>query len=151
MEFLTSINSEQWFILGSIILIIDILILSTSLLFLVGLSGILVACILYVYPIEWEVQWILFGVFSFVFCLLNVKLNKQTRDSNGDSLNDKLNSLIGSKALTGSSITEMTGHIIIGGVPWAAISEDGSEIEIGQLVIVTGIESNTLIVKGSKI
>ena len=59
-----------------------------------------------------------------------------------------VNRLVGQKALVEHAITEFEpGQVKVGYEDWRAESEDGSPIDAGETVIVTGMEGVTLKVR----
>ena len=97
---------------------------------------------------EW-VQLLVFGVVSLILLLLTRPFVK--RFLNFKHVRTNADRLIGRIAIVTQSVCnlESRGAVIISGLTWTARSEDGTDIEEGEKVIIKAIEGSKLIVCSS--
>ncbi len=106
----------------------------------------LVALVLALVGVGYEIQLIVFFILSVVllFSLRKVCL-KMLRKSEGDT---NTSSILGKEFKLLRAISEdVAGSLKVNDVTWTAASEDGSSIDAGKYVIVSSIKGNKLIVK----
>ncbi len=111
--------------------------------------GGLVSLILAACGVGYEIQIIACVVIS-IACILGLrKITLKFLNKNNEKTNTEL--IIGSKVKLLSSISsDEMGTIKYNGVIWSATTEDGSEINSGEYVVIDKIEGNKMIVKKEK-
>ncbi|HCM15062.1 MAG TPA: hypothetical protein DHW79_03795, partial [Candidatus Cloacimonas sp.] len=93
-------------------------------------------------------QIFLFAIFSFIAFLFMRKLGKKVLAHPGEETN--VYALKGKIAHVSVAIpAESKGYVKVGGEEWVAVAEDNMPIDIGEKVLITGIDGNKLIVKKS--
>ena len=111
-------------------------------------GGALVALIIAIFTPDslWWVQLIVFAVVSIVLIFSLRPIVKKFFKVNHRKTN--ADSMIGEKAIITKKITELEhGSVKYNGAIWPAISLDGTEIEIDEVVIIENIQGNKLIVR----
>lgn len=136
-----------WMILGIIFIIIEIF---DPAFFFVALGiGAIATGLLALIPFMQNnilVQIVLFAVLSFIAFLSMRKLGKKILAHPGEETN--VFALKGKIAtVTNAILADSRGHVKVGGEEWVAISEDNLAIDIGEQVIIIGVDGNKLIVK----
>jgi len=136
-----------WMILGIIFIIIEIF---DPAFFFVSLGiGAIVTGLLALLPFIQNsivLQIVLFAIFSFIAFLFTRKLSKKVLAHPGEETNVfALKGKIGS--VTKAIESDARGYVKVGGEEWVAISEDNSPIDVGEKVLISGIDGNKLIVK----
>ncbi|HCX60159.1 MAG: NfeD family protein [Candidatus Cloacimonadales bacterium] len=138
-----------WMILGIIFIIIEIF---DPAFFFVSLGiGAIVTGLLALLPFVQNsvlLQIFLFAIFSFIAFLFMRKLGKKVLAHPGEETN--VYALKGKIAHVSVAIpAESKGYVKVGGEEWVAVAEDNMPIDIGEKVLITGIDGNKLIVKKS--
>lgn len=136
-----------WMILGILFIIIEIF---DPAFFFVSLGiGAIVTGLLALLPSMKDnilLQIFLFAIFSFIAFLFARKMGKKILANPGQETN--VFALKGKFAFVTTEIhTDDKGRVKVGGEEWVAISEDNLPIDIGEKVVVMGIDGNKLIVK----
>lgn len=135
-----------WLILFVVLLIIEILTMGLTTVWFAG--GALVAFILAFVGFDLPVQIIVFLLVSIALLVLTRPLaikffNKERQKTNAESL-------IGQRAIVLEKIDTLrgTGRAEVNGMEWSAKTDEAQEIiEVGEVVIIEGIQGVKLIVK----
>lgn len=135
-----------WLILFVVLLIIEIFTMGLTTVWFAG--GALVAFILALLDVGLPVQIIVFLLVSTVLLVLTRPLavkffNKEREKTNADRL-------IGQKAVVVERIDTLhgTGRAEVNGLEWASKTEDSDRIiEVGEVVVIEGIQGVKLIVR----
>ncbi|MDD4231158.1 MAG: NfeD family protein [Candidatus Cloacimonetes bacterium] len=136
-----------WMILGIIFVIIEIF---DPAFFFVSLGiGAIVTGLLALIPFMQNnilMQILCFAIFSFIAFLFMRKIGKKVLVHSGAETN--VFALKGKVAhITIAIPIDGKGYVKVGSEEWVAVSEDNIPIDVGEKVIVTGIDGNKLIVK----
>ncbi|MCB5260023.1 MAG: NfeD family protein [Candidatus Cloacimonetes bacterium] len=136
-----------WMILGIIFVIIEIF---DPAFFFVSLGiGAIVTGLLALIPFMQNnilMQILCFAIFSFIAFLFMRKIGKKVLVHSGEETN--VFALKGKVAhITIAIPIDGKGYVKVGSEEWVAVSEDNIPIDVGEKVIVTGIDGNKLIVK----
>lgn len=97
--------------------------------------------------VSWQIQVIIFIVFSIVLILTLRQITKKFLLKNS---NEKTNidALIGKRyVMMEDAGFEKAGAVKINGVVWSAIAQDGQEIKVNEIVEVVKVSGNKLVVK----
>lgn len=139
---LDSLNGWHWLVLGIILFIFEVL----------GVGGILVgaacaaivmAAILAVIALSWQVQFVVFGVLALLGTAIFWKFFKVTPVENETSrLNNRMAQLVGTKASVLVEIKAGRGKVQIQDALWTVTC--GQDLPVGTLVEVTGYDESVL-------
>lgn len=146
IEFLESINHWHWLAFGLALLACELLGAAGYLLWL-GISALLVALVLALVPMSWQLQWASFGV----FCLVTTWLwwrrqfsNDQQSDASR-TLNQKEKQLIGETLLLDEDFPAGKGRLKVADTTWTARSD--TPIAKGTLVEITQVDGIILTIQ----
>ncbi|ORT50420.1 regulatory protein [Vibrio sp. qd031] len=142
---LEQMNHWHWLAFGLLLLAGELLGTAGYFLWL-GLSALLVAAILLVLPIGWEMQWVCFAVFSLVttWQWWRYQHNKDTQSDARRNLNQKEKQLIGKTTRLTESVQRGHFRLRLGDSTWRASCDQ--DLEQGTLVKVTDVDGITLFV-----
>ena len=135
-----------WLILFVVLLIIEILTMGLTTVWFAG--GALVAFILAFAGFELPVQIIVFLLVSILLLVLTRPIAVQFFNKEREKTN--VDRLIGQKAVVLETIDTLhgTGRVEVNGMEWAAkVDEANRIIEVGEIVLIEGIQGVKLIVK----
>ena len=134
----------MWIAIGVFFLIVELCTTALISIWFVPAAG-LTALLSFLIPqLGWQI--VIFAVLSSVFMLLFKKLYKKRIKKNEDDVKPEI-SIIGKSAVTQEPTGMYGGRVKCGDVYWRAVSEDGSVIDKGKTVIITGVNDTTLVVK----
>lgn len=139
-----------WLVLFVVLLIIEILTMGLTTVWFAG--GALVAFILAYVGFELPVQIIVFLLVSIILLILTRPIaikffNKERQKTNAESL-------IGQRAVVLETIDTIhgTGRVEVNGMEWSAkVDEASYTIDVGEIVVVEGIQGVKLIVRKEEI
>ena len=107
-----------------------------------GIAGILTGLLVLVQPLDWPVQWLIFGVLSMVSILIWVRL---TRNRNAQTdrplLNQRAEQFIGHEAVLDQPIVGGFGRLALADTTWRIA---GPDLPAGQRVRIVGAEGAVL-------
>ena len=134
----------SWWILGLVLIILEIFAPSTIFLWL-GVSAGLVGFIAWAFPdMRWEYQWILFAVTAIGSIVLSrLFLKKHPGVEDNITLNQRGVQYIGRQFTLTDAIKNGRGKIHVDDTQWAV---EGPDLAAGSVVHVTGVDGTLLIV-----
>lgn len=140
---------QLWLILGGVLLAIELLGTAGYALWS-GVSAIIVAMIVFIIPINWQTQWIVFSILTIIVVIMWWKWSQsRTSKKKGSSLlNRPYLSLIGTHCTLIEPIQNGYGRAKLADSSWRVKSD--TDLPEGTVVIVEGVEGNTLVVKALK-
>ncbi|CAH0539015.1 NfeD family protein [Vibrio marisflavi] len=145
IELLGNLNHWHWLAFGFALLAVEVLGTAGYFLWL-GISAVVVGIIMALVPLDWQIQWITFGLLSLITTWLwwrKQKQNDATSDEQRD-LNQKQKQLIGKTIILDEDLEEGRGRIKIGDTTWPASSEEF--LAAGTKVKVDSVDGITLII-----
>jgi len=134
-----------WWSFGVILIILEVFAPTFVLLWL-GVSAIVVGCIVFIFPsISWEYQWGLFAIFS-VLSIVAARLFLKKRPGVEDNfkLNQRGAQYVGRSFVLSEAIVNNRGKIHVDDTQWAV---SGTDMEKGGYVTVTGTDGILLVVE----
>jgi len=137
-----------WVAIGLICIIIEIF--TPGFLFMsFGIGAIITGLFEWLFTIGVPYQILVFAIVTFIVFLFMRKISKKIISDETESSN--VDALIGKKGTVTKEIpVDGRGYVKIGGEVWSAISEETSNLQKNDKVIVAKLEGNKLIVKLSK-
>ena len=145
MEFLAGITSWHWLILGVILIGLEVFAPSTLLLW-PGVAAIVVGLLSALIPgMNIYVELILFGMLAISSSVLwLVKFKKPSEATDQPQLNRRAMQYIGRRIMLRESFEDGSGSVVVDDSRWRAEAEDGTNLESGTRVEVTGVDGVTL-------
>ncbi|WP_108652137.1 NfeD family protein [Dongshaea marina] len=145
---LAQINFWHWLAFGGLLLLGELL-GAAGFLFWVGLAALEIGVIMLIYPIGWEIQWLLFAIQSLVTTLLwwRYQHSKDQKAQQETTLNLRAKSCVGQQALLLMDVEAGYSRIKLEGTTWRVRCPEA--LKEGDLVEVTEFEGTTLAVKGA--
>ena len=145
---LAELNFWAWWILGLILVILEVFAPSTFFLWL-GISAGLVGVVAWLFPeMRWEYEWILFAIIAIISIIISRRffINNPGVEDN-PTLNQRGAQYIGRQFTLTEAIRNGRGKIHVDDTQW---SVEGPEMEAGEAVRVTGVDGTLLIVEPAK-
>lgn len=150
MEMVRELGSWNWWVLGLILLGLEIVMPGTFFLWF-GLSAMIVGAVSLVLGPEnsvwvWQAQVVVFVALSLVTAFFGRRIIAQYGwdKSENEDLNDRGGQLIGQKATLTEAIVNGSGRVKFGDTTWRV---KGPNLEPGTTVEIVGREAGTLIVR----
>lgn len=110
--------------------------------------GSLCAAITTIFTDSFNIQAIVFAISSIIFFLfIRPIIMKYFYNNKKKQFKTNASAMVGKIGKVDTKITSNSGRVVIDGDNWKAVSEDETEIEKGQRVIVTKIDSIIITVK----
>lgn len=141
LDFLGQNAPWSWIIAGLVLLALELVVPGGYLLWM-GIAGVLTGLLVLVQPLDWPVQWLVFGVLSLMSILIWVRMTRN-RGSQTDRplLNQRGEQLIGQEAVLDKPVTGGFGRLPLGDTIWRVT---GPDLPAGQRVRVVGAEGALL-------
>ena len=141
VDFLSQNAPWSWIIAGLVLLALE-LVLPGGFLLWMGIAGILTGIIVLFQPLDWPVQWLIFGALSLVSILVWVRLTRH-RGAQTDRplLNRRAEQWIGQEAVLERPIEGGFGRLALGDTIWRIA---GPDLPAGQKVRIIGAEGAVL-------
>lgn len=144
LHYFTEFGGWSWLILGALLLLLEVLVPGIFMLW-VGIAAIITGLVALTFAIGIKVQLVTFAIAAIAAVLIGIKLFKSDREQSDQPLLNRLgDQLIGQTYTVIEPITQGQGKITIGDSRW---SVKGPDTEIGEIVRVTGVDGNKLIVE----
>ncbi|MHA6299570.1 NfeD family protein [Devosia sp. CAU 1758] len=131
----------SWIIAGLVLLALE-LVLPGGFLLWMGIAGILTGLLTLFQPLDWPVQWLVFGMLSLVSILIWVRLNRnRAAQSDRPMLNRRAEQFIGQQAVLDQPISGGFGRLALGDSVWRIA---GPDLPAGERVRIVGAEGAVL-------
>lgn len=144
MEYLFENPWLIWTAVGVFFLAVELSTTALVAIWFVAAAVITAVASIFIDSVLWQV--VIFLAFSAVFMVVFRRVYKK-HFKKPDSTIKPENQLIGKSAVTTEATDAHGGKVLAGDVYWRAVSEDGAEIAKDETVIITGVNSTTLIIK----
>jgi hypothetical protein len=143
MSYLQSLGVWNWFILGGILIVLEVFLPGSFLLWF-GMAAIATGIVAYVITFSWQLQILLFAIFSVVSVLIARRFAPKAGTSTDKPfLNRRTEGIIGRVFVLDQPIVGGTGRVRIGDSPWLV---SGPDCPAGTHVRVERADGNTLVV-----
>lgn len=133
IEIIQDLGAWTWAILGVVLLVAELLVPGVFMLWL-GLAALAVAMLTIWNDIPWQVQIVLFGVFSIAFVIASrTFLKKKEEETDAPNLNKRGDSLVGRTFVLDTPASNGFAQVKIDDTVWRVALDDapaGSRIEI---------------------
>lgn len=144
MQYLIENLWAMWIAIGIFFLVVELCTTALISIWFVPAAGITALLSFVVPKLSWQI--FIFAVLSAVFMLLFRKLYKNKLKKGEDDVKPET-ALIGKTAVTTEFTDNHGGRVKCGDVYWRAETQDGSSINSGETVVITGVTDTTLVVK----
>lgn len=134
----------MWIAVGVFFLVVELCTTALVSIWFVPAAGITALLSFIIPKLSWQIA--IFAVLSAVFMLLFKKLYKSKIKKTEDDVKHET-ALIGKSGVTAELTDIHGGRVKCGDVYWRAVSEDGSVIDKGETVIITGVNDTTLVIR----
>lgn len=149
IEILSQLTAWHWLILGVVLLGLELVSGSTYILW-PAVSALIVGVLLFIAPMGWELQMMLFFLLSITTLVLGrTHLQRFVKGGEPSDLNDPGQALIGRQVKAVADFTGTEGRVELGDTQWSARLDDGtalSTVRAGDLLRIESVRGATLIV-----
>lgn len=141
IDFLGQNAPWSWIIAGLVLLGLELVVPGGYLLWM-GIAGVLTGILVLFQPLDWPVQWVVFGALSLVSILIWVRLTrKRGAQTDRPLLNQRAEQFIGQEAVLDKPISGGFGRLALGDTIWRIA---GPDLPAGQRVRIVGAEGAVL-------
>lgn len=146
LELLQGMTYWVWISLGCLLLAAELLGTAGYMLWL-GISAICIGVLLFITPVTWQWQWILFSIIALVssFAWWKVQHNRDSEHRETSTLNQKEKTFIGYQQLISEDLPLGKSRFQIGDTTWPIICEQ--PIKAGSTIEVFKVDGITLYVR----
>lgn len=147
LALLESMNGTKWIIIGVLLLILEVITGTTYILW-PAVSALVVGLLVFILPLGWEMQFILFFILSTVLLIvghthIRPRLHK---DDNAEDLNDRAKTMVGLRVRAIADFDTGQGRVQVGDTQWRAAMATGNA-KAGDELKVTSVKGTTLSVE----
>ena len=143
IEFLEGLNATRWMVFGIILLGLE-LATGTSYILWVASAAIITAAIVFILPLSWGVQFLVFFLLSVALLILgHFLVRPKFKGGEPSDLNDRARSMIGMTVKAVSDFEVGRGRVQVGDTQWAAALVSG-EAKSGDALKVLSLKGTTL-------
>ncbi|WP_332688603.1 NfeD family protein [Devosia sp.] len=141
IEFIGGNGPWAWIVAGLILLGLELVVPGGFLLWM-GISGIVTGVLVLFQPIDWPLQWLVFGLLSLVSIALWVRWTR-SRPTRTDRpyLNQRADQFVGQEAVLEQPIAQGFGRVVLGDTVWRV---SGPDLPVGQRVRIVGHDGAVL-------
>lgn len=150
IAFIDQMSYWHWFAFGSLLLIVEIF--SPTFYFMwPGIAAVVVGVLkLFIPDLSWQIALTVFGVMSVVSTIIWATLYRRGKTKDPASrLNRRTLAFTGRRAVVAEGFRSGRGPVLLDDTRWQAISDDGSDLEPGSAVEITGAEGAILHVRAA--
>jgi len=141
IDFLVANGPWSWIVAGLVLLALE-LVLPGGFLLWMGVAGLVTGVVSLFQPIEWPLQWLIFGVLSLTSIALWVRWTRhRPAVTDRPYLNRRAETLVGREVVLEQAITEGFGRVVIGDSVWRV---SGPDLPVGQRVRIIGSQGAVL-------
>jgi membrane protein implicated in regulation of membrane protease activity len=143
MNFFAQLGNWNWFIVGGILLAIEVIVPGTYMLWL-GLAAIATGVIGFIFPLSWQLLIVVFAVLAVVSVLIGRKLQPRAEpDSDKPFLNRRADAFVGRVFTLEEPIVSGAGRVRVDDTTWRVT---GPDCPAGTKVRVERADGATLLV-----
>lgn len=147
MNFLTQLGVWNWFILGGLLLAVEVLVPGAFMLWL-GLAAIATGVISFILPLTWQIQIVVFAVLSVISVLIGRKIQPGAHvDSDKPFLNRRHDAFVGRVFTLEEPIVQGSGRVRVDDTTWRVTGPDcpaGTKVKVERAdgaMLIVGITS----------
>lgn len=148
IAFIAQLSYWDWFAFGAVLLILEII--SPTFYFMwPGISAVVVGVLkLFIPDLSWQIALTVFGVMSVASTIIWATFYRRGKTTDPASrLNQRALGYKGRRAVVAEGFRSGRGPVLLDDTRWQAISDDGTDLEPGASVEITGSDGAVLHVK----
>jgi membrane protein implicated in regulation of membrane protease activity len=143
MSFFSSLGIWNWFIIGGVLLALEVMVPGTFMLWL-GLAAIATGVVSFIIPMGWQAQIVVFAILSVISVLIGRKITPPVNtDSDKPFLNRRADAFVGRVFTLDEPIVSGSGRVRVDDTTWRVT---GPDCPAGTKVRVERADGATLIV-----
>lgn len=143
VQMLETMSGTKWIIVGVLLLILEVVTGTTYILW-PAVAALIVGLIVFILPLGWEMQFLLFFILSSVLLVVGHKyVRPKMKGGEPSDLNDRARSMVGMRVKAIADFETGIGRVQVGDTQWRASIEDGTALE-GQELRVMSVKGTTL-------
>ena len=144
LDFLAQNVPWSWIIAGLVLLALE-LVLPGGFLLWMGIAGVLTGLLVLFQPLDWPVQWLVFGLLSLVSILIWVRFTRnRTAQTDRPLLNQRAEQFVGREVVLDQPIEGGFGRLALDDTIWRI---SGPDLPSGEKVRIIGAEGPVLLVE----
>lgn len=141
VQMLESMSGSKWLIVGVLLLVLEVVTGTTYILW-PAVAALIVGVIVFVLPLAWEMQFLLFFILSGILLVVGHKfVRPKMKGGEPSDLNDRARTMVGMRVKAVADFETGRGRVQVGDTQWRASIADGNP--------VAGAELRVLSVKGT--
>lgn len=143
VQMLESMSGTKWLIFGVLLLTLEVVTGTTYILW-PAVAALIVGVMVFVLPLGWEMQFVLFFIISTVLLFAGHKYFRPMMQGGEPSdLNDRARSMVGMRVKAIADFETGRGRVQVGDTQWQASMDEGNAKE-GDELRITGVKGATL-------
>ena len=143
VQMLESMNGTKWMILGVLLLVLEVVTGTTYILW-PAVAALIVGVIVFVLPLAWEMQFLLFFILSGILLVVGHKfVRPKMKGGEPSDLNDRALSMVGMRVKAVADFETGLGRVQVGDTQWRASVKDGNPVSGAELRVVS-VKGTTL-------
>lgn len=143
---LETMNATKWGILGLLLVGLE-LITGTTYILWPAVAALVMAALVFILPLSWELQLVLFFILSTVLLVVgHMYLKPMMKSGEPSDLNDPGRTMLGRRVTAIVDFDNGEGRVTVGDTQWKA-STDAGNPKVGDALVITAIAGATLIVE----
>lgn len=143
VQMLESMSGTKWLILGVILLVLEVVTGTTYILW-PAVAALIVGVIVFVLPLAWEMQFLLFFLLSAILLVAGHKyVRPKMKGGEPSDLNDRARSMIGMRVKAVADFETGLGRVHVGDTQWRASISEGNP-SAGDELRVVSVKGTTL-------
>ena len=136
LEFLREMSATRWAIIGIVLLGLELATGTTYILW-PAVAALIMAVLVFLLPLGWELQFILFFILSAVLLLAGHKfVRPKVKGGEPSDLNDRARTMVGQRVKAVSDFEIGKGRVHVGDTQWSAAMETGDAKKDDELRVV---------------
>jgi membrane protein implicated in regulation of membrane protease activity len=144
LAFITAYGPWSWIVAGLILLALELVVPGGFLLWM-GVAGLVTGGLALFQPIDWPLQWLIFGVLSLVAITLWLRWQRGRKaPSDSPFLNRRADRFTGQESVLDEPIVDGFGRLVLDDTVWRI---SGPNLPAGQRVRITGNSGTVLTVE----
>ena len=150
MVFLDSIEFWHWWVLGVVLLVMEVLVPGTFFLWM-SIAGAIVGVLLLPFPdMDWKIQLLIFSVLSVsAIAAWQVWLRRHPTETDDNTLNRRGAQYIGRHITLDEPLVNGRGRVRVDDTYWSVATADGADMAAGAQITVTDVDGTVLTVESA--
>ena len=143
VQMLESMSGSKWLIVGVLLLVLEVVTGTTYILW-PAVAALIVGVIVFVLPLAWEMQFLLFFILSAVLLVVGHKVVRpKMKGGEPSDLNDRARTMVGMRVKAVADFDTGLGRVQVGDTQWRASIVDGNPSAGAELRVIS-VKGTTL-------